>query len=117
VLTNLCIQAIKYMKGEIENLVDKATSNRPLETAVEYLQKLRHRCMHGRNDEPEQYDRIWEELEAKYGNNRAVSFWQNVAAKGPELGRISAGASQAPTQPAITRTAPQDTEIDEDDFE
>ena len=91
------------MKIRIEELVDKSTDDRPLVKALACLAELRDKCEAGMTDEPAQFNEVWEELERKYRNNKAIAFWVKVLEKGEKVARIS-----IPDEGDAARSVPAD---------
>ena len=82
-------QAIEEMKLRICEVVDKVTDDdRPLLKAIEYLAALRDKCDSGVTDEPEVFNKVWDELDRKYRNHKSIAFWSKVLAKGNQLSRL-----------------------------
>jgi len=115
--------AITEMKVRIEELVDKSTDDRPLLKAVDLFAKLRQRCDDGKLDEPEQFNKVWDEFDVKYRNNSAIAFWVKVLAKGDQLERLRIDdedpqtLSQPAVAPTAADTAGDDLGVDDDEFD
>ena len=116
-------RAIGEMKLRICEVVDKVTDDdRPLLKAIEYLAALRDKCDNGVCDEPEEFNKVWDELDRKYRNHQSIKFWDKVLAKGNQLARLKLDADEDDvvlSQPADAPmpAAANDLGCDDDEFD
>ena len=122
-LCEMYAQAIDEMKKRICEVVDKVTDDdRPLFKAIEYLEALRDKCDNGVADEPEVFNKVWDELDRKYRNHQSIKFWDKVLAKGNQLSRLKIDADEDDevlNQPADAPmpAAANDLGCDDEDFD
>ena len=116
-------QAIDEMKLRICELVDKVTDDdRPLLKAIEYLAALRDKCDNATADEPDVFNKVWDELDRKYRDHQSIKFWDKVLAKGNQLSRLKLDEDEDDvvlSQPADAPVpaAANDLGCDEEDFD